>query len=159
MQFKKKSVFHVWSDVCSPNTHTNMLKGDILQHVGQLKHVQHVICTFASFKHCCIFPWHTLKKTKKPRKPAWRRVARSPAQYGWIHMKSCLKYVHILGCFLVWFPCLSSAKKRSWDKCFLSFARFWTLFHKLHVSSCLKSATSMIPHYLEFMEANIRSQF
>lgn len=128
MQFKKrkkKSVFHVWSDVCSPNTHANMLKGELLQHVGQQKHVS---CTFASLEPSerrCMLPGPTAKLNLPGPARGAESLARSPGRDGWIHRRSCLKYVHTLGVFFVWFPCLSWAEKRSWDKRnFLSLARF-----------------------------------
>lgn len=76
--------------------------------------------------HVCITaalgtPLHR-STTRVETKPAARRAQRLD---GWIHRKSCSKYVHILGCFLVWFPRLSRAKKRSWDnRKFLSFVGF-----------------------------------
>lgn len=57
-----------------------------------------------------------LKKPKNYKSCMKGWVAHLPAPCGWIRMKGCLKYVHILGCFSVWFLCLSSAKKRSWGK-------------------------------------------
>lgn len=127
------------------HTHANMLKGEMSQRVGQLKQLQHVSCTFASLQHSehgCILPPRVLKQNLPEAARRAESLARPPALSlarpldGWIHKKDCLTYVHILGCFLVWFPRLSRAKKRSWDnRNFLSLVGLVTrLFHKLHVS-------------------------
>lgn len=85
------------------------------------KHLESVIHTLASMKrsgscNCCIFPWHAFKKPKNYKGCMKGWVAHSPAPCRWIRMKGCLNYVHILGCYSVWFLCLSSAEKRSWGK-------------------------------------------
>lgn len=72
--------------------------------------------------HACIseelWPLHVFHDThfEKKNAPKRKKKKRSCSPCGWIRRKGCRKHVHILGCFSVWFLCLSAAKKEKLGK-------------------------------------------